>query len=73
MIKSYKPEIRVPGDVFTSNSLVFATYDEALESARALMDRWFSVIECRAVESNQPVNYKRVNGQDIPVEKESIS
>ena len=67
MNKTYKPEVRVPNDVFTSNSLVFATYDEALESANALMDRWFLVVECRAVESELPVNYKRIDGKDQPI------
>jgi hypothetical protein len=67
MTTTYKPEIRVPNDVFTSNSLVFATKQEAEESAQALMDRWFMVIECRAVESELPVNYKRIDGKDVPV------
>jgi hypothetical protein len=65
MTKTYKPEVRVSNDKFTSNSLVFATYDEALGSAQALQDRWFLVVEYRVVESDLPVNYKHIDGKDI--------
>jgi len=62
---SYKPQVKVPNDEFTSNGLAFATEEEALASARCLMDRWFLVIDYRAIESDQPVNYHHVDGKDI--------
>lgn len=55
---SFKPEVRTGTDPkFYDNSLAFATREEAEFSAKDLMRRWFSVVECRAVESDQPVNY----------------
>ena len=57
---SFKPEVEVvnePGK-FYSNNLAFATYAEALYSARDLMNRWLLVTDCRTVESDQEVNYK---------------
>jgi hypothetical protein len=61
---SYKPEVMVEGK-WSQNGLAFATKEEAEESARSLMDRWFSVDDFRAVLSDQPVNYKRENGKDV--------
>ncbi len=58
MSKSWKPEVRTGTDPkFYQNSLAFATKEEAEYSARDLMNRWMAVVECRAVESDQPVNY----------------
>lgn len=58
MSKSWKPEVRTGTDPkFYGNSLAFATKEEAEYSARDLMNRWMLVVECRAVESDQPVNY----------------
>lgn len=54
---TFKPEVRTESDPkFYSNALVFATREEAEASASDLMRRWFLVTECRAVESNEPVN-----------------
>jgi hypothetical protein len=65
---SYKPEIKAIGEnEFCCNSLCFATYNEALESAEDLQSRWIMVKEIRVVESDQPVNYKRENGKDTPL------
>lgn len=56
---SFKPEVRTGTDPkFYDNSLAFATREEAERSARDLMNRWMLVVECRAVESDQPVNYR---------------
>lgn len=55
---SWKPEVRTGSDPkFYDNSLAFATREEAERSATDLMRRWFLVVDCRAVESDQPVNY----------------
>lgn len=59
MAQSFKPEVRTGSDPkFYDNSLAFATREEAEWSANDLMARWYSVVECRAVESDQPVNYQ---------------
>jgi len=64
---TYKPEVRVNGS-FHSNSLVFATREEAEQSARELMGRWLLVTDYRAVESTDPVNYALVDGDLRAVE-----
>jgi hypothetical protein len=57
---SFKPQVMVAGngDKWGENNLAFATHDEALKSARDLMNRWYLVTDYRAVESDQPVNYR---------------
>jgi hypothetical protein len=65
---SWKPEVKVEGE-WSRNGLAFATEDEAKRSAFDLMGRWFLVEDYRAVHSNQPVNYKHVDGKDIPIEE----
>lgn len=55
---SYMPEVTTDDTgKWYGNALRFATYDEALASARALSMRWFAVREYRASESLDPVNY----------------
>jgi hypothetical protein len=54
---NYKPEVKVQG-TWSQNALVFATKAEAEMSARDLMNRWMLVKDCRAVESEDAVNYK---------------
>lgn len=63
---SWKPEVFVDGG-WHSNALRFATKEEAQASAVDLKFRWTLVRDARAVESADPVNYKRVNGRDIPI------
>ena len=54
---SFKPEVQTVNDAkFYQNNLAFATYAEALYSARDLMNRWMLVTDCRAAESDQEVN-----------------
>lgn len=53
---SFKPEVYVQGE-WARNNLAFATKEEAELSARDLMSRWMLVEDCRAAESDQPVNY----------------
>ena len=60
---SWKPEVKTGNDnKFYGNALAFATKEEAETSARDLMNRWLLVVEYRAVESDEPVNYKLVDG-----------
>lgn len=61
---SYKPEVVADSTgKFYGNGLRFATYEEAFASARDLAGRWLLVTDYRAVESEDPVNYKLVDGQ----------
>ena len=57
---SYKPAVEVmnePGK-FHTNNLAFATREEAERSAKDLMSRWMLVTSWSVVESDQPVNYR---------------
>ena len=56
---SWKPEVQTGRDPkWYGNSLAFATKEEAEYSARDLMNRWLLVVDCRAVESDEVVNYR---------------
>jgi hypothetical protein len=66
---SYKPEVLVQGQ-WSQNNLAFATYEEAEQSAKDLCSRWMLVADFRAVESDQPVNYKIVDNVMSAVEEE---
>lgn len=54
---NWKPSVFVQGK-FHTNSLVFATKEEALASARELMGRWMLVTDFGFKETNDPVNYE---------------
>lgn len=57
--KNWKPEVQTGNDKnWYGNALVFATQKEAEYSARDLMNRWLLVVDYRAVESDDPVNYR---------------
>lgn len=59
MSKSWKPEVKtVPDDKWYGNSLAFATEKEAAHSAKDLFMRWTLCTDHRAVESDEPVNYR---------------
>lgn len=56
---SWKPEIQtINDDKWYANGLCFATKEEAEYSARDIHARWLLARAWRAVESNDPVNYK---------------
>lgn len=66
---SYKPEMLCQGE-WCGNGMVFATEDEALKHGRELMSRWFVPTDCRAVESDETVNYRfdESAGRAVPME-----
>lgn len=66
---SWKPEVLVSG-TWSGNSLRFATKEEAEASGRELLGRWFVPVDSRATESDDPVNYKFVDGKNVPLDKE---
>jgi hypothetical protein len=55
---SFKPEVKVEGK-WAGNAVVFATEEEAALYGRDLLYRWFVPTDSRAVESDEPVNYRR--------------
>jgi hypothetical protein len=64
---SYKPEFLVSGSWY-DNAQRFATYDEALASARERFQRWTVPSDFRATESPDPVNYRRIDHTDHMME-----
>ena len=60
---SWKPEVQTANDEkFYGNALAFATKEEAEASAKDLYNRWTMCVGYRVVESDEPVNYKLVDG-----------
>src|SRR6202011_731565 len=61
---SFKPEVIAdPSGKWAGNALRFATREEAEANVQDLMMRWFAVRETRVVESDDPVNYRYVDGR----------
>lgn len=59
MTKNWKPEVQtVDDEKWYGNALVFATKKEAEYSAKDLFNRWYLCVGHRAVESDDPVNYR---------------
>jgi hypothetical protein len=67
--RSWKPEVQT-NDVnhWATNSLRFATQEEAEANVQALMDRWWAVTACRASPCSDPVTHAWVNGQLVSIE-----
>lgn len=68
---SFKPEFQVGTDPkFYGNAQAFATEAEALASAQARFNVWTMATGFRAVESDEPVNYRWEDGVgDVPVSR----
>jgi hypothetical protein len=65
-MKSWKPEVQVNGDdIWAGNALRFATREEAEKNVRDLEMRWLLVTGTRVVESDDPVNYRWVDGEGL--------
>jgi hypothetical protein len=61
---SFKPEVIADAaGKWCGNALRFATREEAEANVQNLMMRWFAVRETRVVESDDPVNYRYVDGR----------
>ena len=56
-MKSFKTEVYAQGS-WSSNSLRFSTKEEAEASGKELLSRWFVPTDSRALESEDPVNYR---------------
>jgi hypothetical protein len=65
---SWKPEVIADASgKWAGNALRFATKEEAEADVTDLMMRWYAVRDTRVVESDDPVNYRRVNGKSEPI------
>lgn len=64
---SWKPQVRTSryDPKFYGNGLAFATKEEAQASADELASRWLLVVETGTIESDEPVNYEFVDGQNL--------
>jgi hypothetical protein len=62
---SWKPEVISADDPgqWLDAGLRFATRDEAEAVVQTLRRRWLAVRETRVVESEDPVNYREVDGE----------
>lgn len=61
---SFKPEVIADSSgKWAGNALRFATREEAEANVSNLAARWFLVRETRVVESDDPVNYRWVDGR----------
>ena len=61
---SFKPEVIADSSgQWCGNALRFATREEAEANVRDLMMRWLAVRETRIVVSDDPVNYRYVDGR----------
>ena len=70
---SFKPEVIADSTgKWSSNAMRFATREEAEANVRDLMMRWFAVTETRVVECDDPVNYRYVDHQLVPVNPTSF-
>ncbi|MEY9493798.1 hypothetical protein [Bradyrhizobium elkanii] len=65
MTKSWAPEVIADSTgKWVGNAMRFARA-EAEANVSALKNRWFAVIETRVVESDDPVNYRWVDGKGV--------
>ena len=66
---SWKPEVIADNSgKWCGNALRFATKEEAEANVRDLSYRWLMVRDTRVVESDEPVNYRWVNGRLVAIE-----
>ena len=68
---SWKPEFKVQGEWY-DNAQRFETEDEACDSASARFAVWTMPTDCRATESDEPVNYVRIDGKDNGCEPKKV-
>lgn len=67
---SWRPEVQTDSSgKWYGNALRFATKEEAEANVANLKSRWLLVHATRAVESDDPVNYKWIDGHLVSVEE----
>ena len=65
---SFRPMFTFTNEKAVGNGQRFATQDEALASASARFQVWTMPTGFFAEESADPVNYRHVDGHDLPLE-----
>jgi hypothetical protein len=71
---SWRPEVISDGsEQWMTNALRFATKEEAEAYAFDLSKRWMGVCDTRAIETDDSVNSRFVDGELIEVEGESAA
>ena len=71
MMMSWKPAIKTSGEDFNLNGQTFETKEEAEQMAKDIFNRWMLATDHKAVESDEPVNYRIINGVLEPIQKEA--
>jgi hypothetical protein len=67
---SFKTEVIADSTgVWCGNTLRFATREEAEANVADLMMRWFAVQAVRVVETDDPVNYRYINGDLVAIKE----
>ena len=69
-MSNYRPEISTDGGKsFGQNAQVFATKEEAETMARDIFSRWMLATDYRVTETEDPANYRIVDGvlKSVPV------
>jgi hypothetical protein len=69
MTISYKPVFLFANDERSTNAQTFATWQEANDSAAARFIRWTMPLGFDVDESQQPVTYQFIDGQDVRIIK----
>ena len=63
---SWKPEVIADNSgKWCGNALRFATKEEAEANVKNLMWKWLAVRDTRVVESDDPVNYRWIDGKGL--------
>jgi hypothetical protein len=69
-----KPEVIADtSGKWCGNALRFASREVAETNVRNLMMRWLAVRETRVVESDDPVNYRYINGRLESITSEAVA
>ena len=68
---SWKPAIKTSGGDFHLNGQAFETKEEAEAMAKDIFGKWMLATDYKAVESDEPVNYRIINGALEPIQKEA--
>ena len=61
---NYKPIWHIGPTEVGSNAQVFATHEEAFQSAKARFNDWTTPTDFGVETTSEPVNYVRINNQD---------
>lgn len=68
---SWKPAIKTSGEEYSLNGQAFETKEEAETMAKDIFSRWMLATDYKAIESDEPVNYKLENNVLTSVTKEA--